>query len=306
MKLEYLILAAFLLDLFFGHPWRMLHSGEIIGCLAVRLAGPFRRIYGNEFLAGVMTFLAVLTTIGGAVVVLVVSARKVSPLLGDVVSIMLLYSTFSARDLARQALDVYDSLNGDETVEGPRSFGSLIGPDTDLRDGTQVAAAAVAGVAEHTVITVTAPLFYALLGGPLGALLYRAVNTLGFIHGRERFGRAAAYLDDLLTYPPALITGWCLSAAAALMNLDARRAFRTMSREAVIPPRFSRGYTVAAIAGALGIRLEFGHSSGRTANRLPVGEGRLPETADIRRVVTLSGAAATLFLVIGVFVRSAF
>jgi hypothetical protein len=57
---------------------------------------------------------------------------------------------------------------------------NIVGRDVERLDASGVARAAVESVAESTVDGVTAPLFYAFLAGPVGAMVYRAVNTLGF------------------------------------------------------------------------------------------------------------------------------
>jgi adenosylcobinamide-phosphate synthase len=43
--------------------------------------------------------------------------------------------------------------------------------------------AAVESVAESTVDGVTAPLLFAIVAGPIGAVVYRAINTLDSLFG---------------------------------------------------------------------------------------------------------------------------
>ncbi len=79
--------------------------------------------------------------------------------------------------------------------------------------------ATVETVAENTVDGITAPLFWALLGGAPLALAYKAVNTLDSMvgHRSERyadFGYASARLDDLANWVPARLTALSMWLAA--------------------------------------------------------------------------------------------
>ena len=112
---------------------------------------------------------------------------------------------------------------------------AIVGRDTDALDEAGIVRAAVESVAESTVDGVTAPLFWALVAGPVGAV-YRAVNTLDSMFGHQddryaQFGWAAARIDDLANYLPARLTapllcaaaGCCGSAAAGRPHAAARR-----------------------------------------------------------------------------------
>ena len=78
-------------------------------------------------------------------------------------------------------------------------------------------------MAENTVDAVVAPILWAAVGGGVGALVYRAVNTMDSMVGHhderfERFGWAAARLDDVVNWVPARL------AAAAVAVLRPARA----------------------------------------------------------------------------------
>ena len=101
----------------------------------------------------------------------------------------------------------------------------IVGRDTANLDEAGVARAAVESVAESMVDGVTAPLFFALLGGPMAAMLYKAINTMDSMFGYKneqyfKFGWAAARLDDLANFVPARITSLMIPAAAFLLRLD--------------------------------------------------------------------------------------
>ncbi|HOK06119.1 MAG TPA: adenosylcobinamide-phosphate synthase CbiB [Syntrophales bacterium] len=313
MNLEYQLLIAFVLDLVLGDPRRFPHPVKIIGGLAAALEGPFRNIYRNEYFAGALVVITVLTLTGAVVTMALHLAALASPVLADALSIFLLYTTIAARDLSRHALDVHDSLAAGDLEEARRRVGFMVGRDTGNMDTTEVVRAAVESTAENTSDGVTAPLFWALIGGPLGAVLYKAVNTMDslFGHRDERYGRfgwAAARLDDVFNYIPARLTGVFIVLAAALVRLDAAGAFKVMRRDGKRHPSPNAGFPEGAVAGALGVRLGgLNTYGGKTSLRPFIGDDTRPlEIDDIRRANALMWVTTVLFFIAGVFVRAAF
>ena len=136
----------------------------------------------------------------------------------------------------------------------------IVGRDTDRLDEAGVVRAAVESVAENIVDGITAPLFYAALFGPLGAIGYRAINTMDSLFGyrNERyidFGRTSARVDDVANFLPARVTGLLVPPAAFLLRLRASDAFRIFLRDRRNHPSPNSGHTEAAVAGALGVQL---------------------------------------------------
>ena len=106
----------------------------------------------------------------------------------------------------------------------------------------------------------TGPLFFAAIAGPVGAIVYKAINTLDSTFGykNERylnFGRASAKIDDAANYVPARLTGPVMCIAAAVTRLGAVRSFKIMVRDSLKHASPNAGFTEAAAAGALGIQL---------------------------------------------------
>ena len=167
---------------------------------------------------------------------------------------------------------------------------ALVGRDPDSLDAKGVARAVVESVAENTVDAVVAPACWAALAGPAGAGFYRAANTLDAMVGHrneryERFGWAAARLDDAANWLPARLAGGLVAAVRP------RRA-RDVLDAVVHPPAHpspNAGVIEAAFAAALGLRLG-GDTvyAGLVDPRPAFGSGRPPEPADIAAAVRLS------------------
>ena len=129
------------------------------------------------------------------------------------------------------------------------------------------------------------------MGGGIGAATYRAVNTMDAMVGHhdprfERYGWAAARLDDLANWVPAR------AAAVIVVLLRPRRAgavWRAVRADAPCHPSPNAGVVEAAFAAALGIRLGgTNRYGGRVEERARLGTGRDAGPTDIDAAVRLS------------------
>src|SRR5690554_7580424 len=127
---------------------------------------------------------------------------RIHPWLGWLAEGWLLASCLAIRGLRDAALAVAAPLARGDLPASRRALAMIVGRDTEGLDEGEVTRGAVETVAENTVDGITAPLFFALLGGAPLAVAYKAVNTLdsmvGYRSERYRdFGRAAARLDEI-------------------------------------------------------------------------------------------------------------
>jgi adenosylcobinamide-phosphate synthase len=260
MRLELEIGIAIVLDLIIGDPRWLPHPVKLIGRAAAALEAPMRRLFCSPRLAGVMTALVVIS--GTALIAwsLIFAAGFAGAWLQDAISILLIYFAFAAHDLAGHAFAVYKALK-EENLEKARVMVSrVVGRDTACLDERGVVRAAVESVAENTVDGVTAPLFFAFLGGPVGALTYKAISTLDSTFGykNERylyFGWASARIDDLAAWIPARLTLPFISLAAAFTGLHPWLALRYGLRDGGKHASPNSAISEAASAGALGVQL---------------------------------------------------
>ncbi len=174
--------------------------------------------------------------------------------------IVLLYCTIAPRSLAEAGLELYHLLQKNDILEARRKVGWIVGRDTQDLDEGEITRATIETVAENIVDGIISPLFYYFVFGVMGAVLYRAANTMDSMVGykNERylfFGRIAAKLDDALNYIPARLTFLLLVCAAFLVRRDWKNALRIGLRDASRHPSPNGGYAEAPTAGALHIRL---------------------------------------------------
>jgi len=260
MTLEIQILAAIGLDLLWGDPRRLPHPVKGMGRLAMALEAPLRRRITNPRRAGIVTTMIVVAATAGVSTLLLTAAYRLHPWAGDALSILLLSTCIAARDLAAHAWQVLKALRLGNLELARQRVGWLVGRDTAPLDRSGVVRAAVESVAENTVDGVTAPLFWAVLLGPIGALAYKAASTLDSTFGYKnerylQFGWASARFDDLLNYLPARLTLPITVAAATLLGLCPKHTWRIALRDWRNHPSPNSGWSEAATAGALGIQL---------------------------------------------------
>ncbi|MEI8140275.1 MAG: adenosylcobinamide-phosphate synthase CbiB [bacterium] len=313
MTLTLHILAAVGLDLMIGDPRWLPHPVRGIGWLAQRLEAPLRRLLKNEYAAGVLVVLLVVGSTAFAVWGLIHGAMLLHPVASDIVSILAIYTAIAPRDLARHSMSVYHELKAGDLPLSRKRVAMIVGRDTDTLDEADVTRAAVECVAESTVDGVTAPLFFALLAGPLGAMTYRAINTLdstfGYLTPRYcRFGWASARLDDLANYLPARLTAPLIGVAAVFLNMRPLQSWCILRRDGRKHASPNSGLPEAAMAGALGVQL--GGTAiydGEPLEKPTIGDALTPLTAQhILQANLLMFTTMALFLALGLLARRSF
>lgn len=173
---------------------------------------------------------------------------------------LLVYHAVSLRSLARAASDVKALLEEGKLEEARGSVARMVGRDTGGLDAPEVVRATVESIAENASDAVVAPLFYAVVGGPLLSVFYRTVNTLDSMVGYRneryaRFGWASARLDDLLNLVPARLTAAALLAAGTFRGGNPSKMAGIVRRDARRHESPNAGWPEAAMAAALGVQL---------------------------------------------------
>jgi adenosylcobinamide-phosphate synthase len=260
MPLVWQIWIALALDFLLGDPRWLPHPVRIIGRCALYLESPARQLLRNERMAGILTAIVVVAATAMASFGLLLAARSVSPLAGDILSIWMLYTALAARDLGAHGRRVLRALE-DKDLPGARmAVSHMVGRDTAGLDESGVVRAAVESVAENSVDGVLGPLFFAFMFGPVGAMAYKAASTLDSTFGYKndrylRFGWASARLDDALNLIPARLGMAFISIGAVFTGNRPGRALAMGLRDARKHASPNAGFPEAAFAGALGIQL---------------------------------------------------
>lgn len=310
MRLEYQILAAVILDLLLGDPCWLPHPARGIGRLAAWAEPRARRLIPQARMAGGLAWLFVVGIASALAWGIWQGFAWLHPVCGDIAGGWIIYTTLAARDLAQHSSAVHDALVAADLPEARRKVAMIVGRDTDRLDESEITRATVETVAESTLDGVTAPLFFAFLLGPVGAMAYRAVNTLDSMWGHKderylMFGWAAARSDDAANWIPARLTGACMASVAWCLRLSGVNAWRVLLRDARKHPSLNSGFPEAAMAGALRVRIGgTNYYGGKPEERPHIGE---PFNAFEARHIILANqlmfATVLLFAVAGFAIR---
>ena len=205
---------------------------------------------------------------------------------------LILRSTFTVRGLSRAGHDIRRSLERSRLDEARAGLRNLVSRDPSSLDPPLIAAAAIQSVAENTTDSFVGPwLAFSIFGVP-GAVAYRAVNTLdsmlGYRGAYEYLGKASARLDDFVNLVPARLSALLLLLGGLLGRLPAGRGWRILRRDRRLTTSPNSGWTMSAMAGLLGIRLE------KPSHYCLGGGLDMPAACHIDRAVRLAERTAAL------------
>ncbi|MBP5200313.1 MAG: cobalamin biosynthesis protein CobD [Schwartzia sp.] len=298
---------AFVVDCLVGDPRSSLHPVVLIGKLISFFDGLLYYEQDSDrkkLFNGFVLMVCVLSVSYGVAEGIV----RLAALSGNVyvsIAVQAVFLSFmiSPRNLAEAGREIRDYLLEGNLEMARFKVGWIVGRDTDKLTEGEATRATVETISENTVDGVISPLFYFFVGGLPLAVAYRAANTMDSMIGYKNdkylfFGRAAAKADDIWNYIPARLTGLLLVAAAFLLGLDWRSAWRILWRDASNHPSPNGGWTESTVAGALGVRLGglnyyFGKPSFRTYMGDPLHE---LEGRHISLAIRMMYTATVMFL----------
>jgi adenosylcobinamide-phosphate synthase len=245
-----LLLPAMLLDAALGEPkwlWsRAPHPailmGRVVGWMETTFnAGPGQRAKG----AGAMTAMAIGALILGFAIHLIPDMGLIEI---GVVAIIL-----AQRSLADHVSAVANALRL-SLGDGRQTVAMIVGRDTAKLTEAEVARAAIESAAENLSDGVIAPIFWYLILGLPGLLMYKITNTADSMIGHRTpryaaFGWAAARFDDLLNWVPARITAALIAVAHGWTDAS------PILRDAPLHRSPNAGWPEAAMAVVLNIAL---------------------------------------------------
>ncbi|MDB4949908.1 MAG: cobD [Gemmatimonadetes bacterium] len=205
----------------------------------------------------------------------------------------------SLRALLSAGGQVQRGLEADDLAEARRLLAwHLVSRDTSALSAGEVAGAAIESLAENLGDGVVAPLLAFRAGGLPAAYLHRFTNTSDAMLGYrtpelEWFGKPAARVDDALNWIPARISALLIALCAPLGGGDPMESLRVASTDAARTASPNAGWPIAAMAGALGVRLDK-----RGAYVLNDG-GRMPTADDLGRARRIVAGAGVLAAALG-------
>lgn len=214
-----------------------------------------------------------------------------------------LWLVMGARSLADHGRAVAAPLRAQNVPEAREQVARIVSRDTQALDANGVARAATESVLENGADAVFASLFWFVVAGLPGAILHRLVNTLDAMWGYrtarfERFGKAAARLDDGLAWLPSRLTALSYALVGGLHGRfwTALRCWRQQAKGCDSP---NAGPVMAAGAGALGVQVGGGAPyHGGWKDKPLLGEGRPADADSIDAAIVLVWRSVLLWLLV--------
>jgi len=218
----------------------------------------------------------------------------VSLVVSIVVGSILLKTTIAIRGMQKHALAVVDALEKDDLDSARNHLSMIVKRNTKHLDKNHISSAVLESVSENTVDGITGPLFYYAIFGLPGAFVYRAINTIDSMVGYKtslfrNIGWFGANCDTILNYIPSRLTGLVMILSALILGYNWKESFYIMRRDGKKLESPNAGFPIAALAGALGTKLE-------KINYYAVGDGNIEFTkSHIISAIRLMKVSSILF-----------
>lgn len=262
-----IILFGAVLDCLIGEPQNPFHPVCLIARFAKAMERLTRKIFPEKLkLCGFLTWIATLAvtcSVSGLLLYLL-SFHFLSCLIGGGI---LVYFCICPKGLCTEADKVLKKLLQNDLAGARNQLSMIVGRDTQNLSEKEILLAVIETVAENFSDGVVAPLFYILLFGPLGGLLYKAVNTMDSLFGYRNdayleFGFVPARMDDLFNWIPARISAILTMIASPFCGCSVKNSYRIWKRDRRNHLSPNSAQPESAFAGALSIQMGGTHSYG--------------------------------------------
>lgn len=308
-----LLVGSILLDFLLGDPHGLWHPVIGMGWLIQKLEKILRYMMGcgkwRERIGGLLLWILVCSMTAGISLGIWILGKWIHPILGNVILVIYGYQVLAAKSLKTESMKVYDACRYSDLSQARRALSMIVGRDTAQLEEAEIVKATVETIAENTSDGVIAPLFYSCIFGPIGGMIYKAINTMDSMIGYRNetyryFGSVAAKMDDLANYIPARLSAGCLLLASIPSKSCTKNGWKIFLRDRYHHASPNSAQTESVMAGLLGIRLGgdafyFGELHKKETMGDPLRE---PQTEDIKRANRLmygtTIVAAGIFLAV--------
>ena len=264
-----ILLLALLLDAIVGDPRFLPHPVVGIGKLIDALEKKLNRINRSQRDRAFRGFILLLIMLSFALTIgLLVHLLSSLWAYGWLVEMLFTAMLLAQRSLFNAVWAVGKSLKEPGLAQAREAVSHLVGRDVSRLDEHGVARAAIESCAENFSDGIVAPVFWYVIFGFPGLLVYKTVNTLDSMigHKTERFlafGVTSAKLDDIMNFVPARLAGvYLVMAGLFVPTAKPLRAAKVMLRDCRKHRSPNAGWPEAAMAGSLGVALSGPRSYG--------------------------------------------
>lgn len=257
-----IMIFGYIMDLVFGDPYWFPHPVRFIGKLISKTEKFIRKHAKSEkslkYWGILMWLVPVVTT--ALVTALIVKITSFNKYVEIFVSAFIIYTTLSTKCLKDEATKIYKVLETGDIKKSRLQLSYIVGRDTTNLSQSEIIRATVETVAENTVDGTISPMFYGFLFGPVGAMTYKAINTLDSMVGYKNdkylnLGCVSAKLDDVANFIPARLTAIFMPLGAFLCGMNGLNSFKIAIRDRKNHKSPNCAFAEGAAAGAIGVQL---------------------------------------------------
>jgi adenosylcobinamide-phosphate synthase len=261
-----------------------------------------RRFHIDGYIGGCLLLILLSITWVLVPCLIVMRIYQMQPAAGAIAHILMIYVCFALRDLIDHVRSVQRAARRDDLAECRRAIAMLVGRDIDKMDLSACRRAAIESLSENFVDGVLSAVFWYVLLGLPGLLLFKVASTMDSMVGYKSpryfyFGWCGARLDDMMNFIPARLT-WLLLGLSAIP-----KGWRVGLAQHAILPGPNPGWSEATMAGVLGKKL-IGPiwKEGHIVTEVWLGDPQDPEAGtdeDISRAIRVIMGAAFIALALG-------
>ncbi len=309
MSIAFVILAALLVDFMLGDP-RHFHPisgfGQMANWLEKKMNPPSSfttsSIIKNRILGVISIFLLILPI---TLILTYINILFTKQSL-HIVEVLILFFALGCNSLRLHALWVLNALETSNLGTARIKTSWIVSRDTSHLDPSELSKATIESILENGNDAIFATLFWFVIAGVPGVVIYRLSNTLDAMWGYKstqylHFGWAAARLDDVLNFIPAHLTAISYAITGKFFS-----ALGCWIKQAYHWKSLNAGIVMSTGAGALAVKLGgTAQYEGIESQRNILGKGEQPEFNDIKRAINLVLRSLVLWLII-IFVLSYF
>ena len=172
-----------------------------------------------------------------------------------VVNVVILYLTIGGKSLVEHAENIYHPLKSGDIEDARYQVSMIVSRNTEKMGEKEITSSTIESVLENGNDAVFGPMFWFLILGAPGAILFRLANTLDAMWGYKNdkyidFGWFSAKTDDALGWLPARIT-----AVVYALQGDFQQALGCWQRQAKECKSPNGGVVMTTGAGSLNVEI---------------------------------------------------
>lgn len=261
-----IVLIALVIDAIIGDPnWlyrKIPHPIATIGCMINQLDSLLNRPQFKNLtkkILGVL-FIIIALSVTGTIGWAMQTGLKLMEF-GQLPEAILVSIFLAQNSLYRHVRNVAQAFVSDGLDAARLSVSHIVGRDPAALDESGVCRASIESLSENFSDGVIAPVFWYLIAGVPGILMYKTLNTadsmVGHLNPKYRyFGWASARLDDVANFIPARLTALLIFLTALIIpSAKGCKALTSCLTDANRHRSVNAGWPEAAMAGALDIRI---------------------------------------------------